>query len=164
MNERPTRVIEADLARPEHQAAIILMVDAYAGDPMGHGESLSRVARMNLIAELRQHPTLMVFLAYQETEPVGIAVCFREFSTFAAKPLLHIADYFVYSAYRGTGVGRLILETIEERARALGFYRLTLEVREDNERGKAISAAAGFSPKVQSSDGAAIQLLAKELS
>jgi GNAT superfamily N-acetyltransferase len=97
---------------------------------------------------LQQHPTTLVFLAYHGDEPVGLAICFRGFSTFAARPLVNISDYFVLPAHRGAGVGRELLAAIEARARALGCCKLTLEVQENNRRAQKLYAAAGFSQAV----------------
>jgi ribosomal protein S18 acetylase RimI-like enzyme len=137
-------VIEADLDAPQHQEAIIYLINAYARDPMGDGRDLPAAVRERMISGLRQHPTTLVFLAFDGQEPVGIAVCFRGFSTFAARPLLNIHDLAVIPAYRGRGVGRLLLERIEVKGRELACCKLTLEVREDNHRAQRLYRQFGF--------------------
>jgi GNAT superfamily N-acetyltransferase len=144
MNETQISVVEADLSRINHQDATLALLDAYASDPMGDGRPLSATARRDVIPGLRQHPTTLVFLAYRGAEPVGLAICFHGFSTFAARPLINISDYFVLPGHRGSGIGHLLLAAIEQRARDLGCCRLTLEVQENNHRAKAVYAAAGF--------------------
>lgn len=148
MNESRISVIEADLSRPDHQAATVHLLKAYAMDPMGDGKPLSETASRDVIPGLRQHPTTLVFLAYRDTEPVGLAICFRGFSTFAARPLVNISDYFVFPAHRGAGIGRLLLTAIEQHARDLGCCRITLEVQENNHHAKRVYAAAGFSQAI----------------
>lgn len=140
------RVLPADLADPAHQAAILEIVDMYACDPMGGGKPLPDSTRIGLIPGLRAHPTTLVFLAYAEERPVGVAVCFRGFSTFAAKPLLNIHDLAVYPEQRGRGVGRALLAAVESHARAIGCCKLTLEVLEDNPIARKAYHAAGFNP------------------
>jgi ribosomal protein S18 acetylase RimI-like enzyme len=137
-------VIEADLHDPQHQAAIVHLVDAYARDPMGNGEGLPAEVRARLIPGLQQHPTSLVFLAYDSGEPVGIAVCFAGFSTFAAQPLINIHDLAVIEESRGQGVGRMLLARVEAKGRELGCCKLTLEVREDNHRAQRLYAKVGF--------------------
>jgi ribosomal protein S18 acetylase RimI-like enzyme len=137
-------IVEADLERADHQDAVIELVDAYAADPMGNGRPLSAETRLELIAGLRQVPTAVIFLAYLEQRAVGIAVCFRGFSTFAARPLINIHDLAVLRAHRGLGVGRRLLEAVERRARDVGCCKLTLEVAENNDRARRIYRAAGF--------------------
>ena len=115
---------------------------------MGDGKPLSDTARRELIPGLQRHPTTMVFLAYDGGEPVGLAICFRGFSTFAARPLLNIHDFFVRPDKRGNGIGRKLLDELERQARAAGCCKLTLEVQENNHRARHIYAAAGFAQMV----------------
>lgn len=138
------RTVQADLERAEHQAAVLAMVDAYSRDPMGDGAPLSAESRARLIPGLRQHPTTFVFLAYDGEVPVGVAVCFLGFSTFAAKPLVNLHDVAVVPTHRGRGVGRSLLAAVEAKARELGCCKLTLEVLDQNARALRIYAAAGF--------------------
>jgi GNAT superfamily N-acetyltransferase len=146
-------IVEADLDRAEHQRAIVDLTNAYALDPMGEGEPLPDDVRRALIAGLRQHPTTVVLLAYDGDDAVGIATCFRGFSTFVARPLLNIHDLTVLPAYRGRGVGRLLLEAVEEKARALGCCKLTLEVTERNYPARRVYERAGFAPAVYGEGG-----------
>jgi hypothetical protein len=79
MTDESIIVVEADLARPEHGHATLRLLDAYAADPMGDGRPLSETARRDLIPGLRAHPTTLVFIAFRDEEPVGLAICFRGF-------------------------------------------------------------------------------------
>jgi GNAT superfamily N-acetyltransferase len=142
------RIIEADLQETDHQRWTVELMNAYAMDPMGDGKPLSDWVRENLIAGLREHPTTIVFLAIKDESPIGIAVCFRGFSTFAARPLINISDYFVMPEYRGQRIGQLLLEAIEAKALQIGCCKLTLEVQEYNQRARSVYAAAGFSQAV----------------
>ena len=138
-------VVEADLSRSEHQAATLELIDAYAQDPMGNGAPLPVDVKRRLIPALREHPTTIVFLAYCGGDAVGIAVCFRGFSTFAAKPLINIHDLIVATQHRGQGIGARLLEAVAQKARATGCCKLTLEVQENNHRARRLYEAAGFS-------------------
>ena len=155
-------VLEADLGDRRHQAAIEYLVDTYARDPMGAGESLPDEVRDRLIPGLRQHPTAMIFLAFDGAEPVGIAVCFVGFSTFAARSLINIHDLAVVPAYRGQGVGRLLLKRVEARGHELGCCKLTLEVRADNHRAQRLYTRGGFG-EVECTQGARTWFLQKPL-
>ncbi len=140
----PVEYIEADLSRPEDQRTVLQLVDAYSSDPMGDGRPLSAGARARLIPGLQQHPTTVIILAYRGGAAVGIAVCFRGFSTFAAQPLLNIHDLSVLPEHRGQGIGQGLIAAVEKKARQLGCCKLTLEVLEHNLPARRTYAAAGF--------------------
>jgi ribosomal protein S18 acetylase RimI-like enzyme len=137
-------VLEADLTDAQHQSAVLHLVNAYARDPMGEGQDLPATVRDRLISGLQQHPTSLVFLAFAGATAVGVAVCFVGFSTFAARPLINIHDLAVIPESRGQGIGRLLLERIEAKARDLGCCKLTLEVRDDNRRAQQLYQNFGF--------------------
>jgi len=140
----PIEVVEADLNKAEDQQAVVALVDAYAADPMGNGKPLPDEVRRNLIPGLRRHPTTLIFLAYQGENAVGIAVCFLGFSTFAARPLINVHDLAVLPAFRGKGVGRLLLDAVERRAKQIDCCKVTLEVLENNHRARQLYQTAGF--------------------
>jgi ribosomal protein S18 acetylase RimI-like enzyme len=138
------RIVEADLKLPEHREGVLAMVDAYSMDAMGSGKPLDRDVRRRLIPGLQRHPTTLIFLAFEGKQPVGVAVCFIGFSTFAAEPLVNIHDCLVLPAFRGKSVGRRLLEAVEGKARELGCCKLTLEVMDNNDRALRAYKGAGF--------------------
>jgi GNAT superfamily N-acetyltransferase len=72
-------------------------------------------------------------IAELEGEPVGFAVFFAGFSTFAARPHLHLEDLFVLPASRGAGVGKALLAELAHLALARGWSRVQWEVLDWNE-------------------------------
>ena len=156
-------IVEADLNRPDHQQAVLELTDAYAADAMGNGRPLSDEVRASLIPGLREQPTLVVFLAYDGDDPVGIATCFRGFSTFAARPLINIHDLAVLPSHRGRGIGRRLLETVEQQARSSGCCKVTLEVQEDNRRARRLYQAAGFAQTVYAEGAGGALFFSKRL-
>ena len=124
---------------------------------MGDGKPLDPDVRAQLIAGLRRHPTTLIFLAFDGDQPIGVAVCFIGFSTFAAKPLINIHDFVVLPTSRGKGIGRHLLEAIETKAKELGCCKLTLEVMDKNHQAVRLYQAAGFERyALQEEAGAAI--------
>ena len=146
------RIVQADLSVETHQDSVVAMLDAYSADPMGDGCPLSMEAKRNLIPGLRDHPTTLIFLALIDRKPCGIAICFRGFSTFAAKPLINISDFYVTPACRGRGVGRMLLNAVEQEARSSGCCKLTLEVQQNNTRARSIYGRFGFAQAVYAAD------------
>ncbi|QDU61457.1 putative acetyltransferase [Planctomycetes bacterium Pan216] len=134
----------ADLTKRADQQAVLSLLEGYARDPMGLNGRFPLPG--GVIEGLRNHPTTHVFVARERATPAGLAVCFLGFSTFAAKPLLNVHDFFVAPAARGKGVGAALLGHVEAAARAMGCCRLTLEVRADNHPAKRLYQRVGFDP------------------
>jgi ribosomal protein S18 acetylase RimI-like enzyme len=137
-------VVQANLDDPRQQRHVVQMVNAYARDPMGRGDDLPEAVLQELIPGLRRHPTSLIFLAYDGDRPVGVAVCFVGFSTFAARPLINIHDLSVIPGYRGRGIGRKLLEHVEAKGRALNCAKITLEVNAENRLAQKLYVAFGF--------------------
>lgn len=156
-------VLEANLNNPEHQQAILALLNAYASDPMGNGKPLADEVQQRLIPGLQAHPTTLVVLAFRGAEPVGMAICFRGFSTFAARPLLNIHDFVVLDQCRGQGIGRRVMDHVEAAARRLGCCKLTLEVQDDNHRARAVYTAFGFQQSVHVAEAGGALFLSKPL-
>ena len=85
-------------------------------------------------------PRAWALFAELDGKPVGFALWFYNFSTFAAKPGLYVEDVFVAPEHRGRGIGRMIFRHLARRALdegcacmqwwvlnwnapAIGFYR-----------------------------------------
>ena len=156
-------IVEADLDLEDHQRAVLDMVNAYAQDPIGAGQSLPPENLRRLIPGLREHPTTLIFLAYQDHQPIGIAVCFVGFSTFAAQPLINIHDLAVLPGHRGKGIGPRLLAEVERKARDMGCCKLTLEVQENNHRAREVYQATGFTQAVYEAGAGDALFLSKRL-
>jgi ribosomal protein S18 acetylase RimI-like enzyme len=137
-------IVTADLALEAHQRAAEDLLEAFSRDEMGNSRPMAPEVRARLIPGLRSHPTTLIFLAFLEGRPVGLAVCFHGFSTFAAKPLINIHDFVVLPETRGRGIGKRLLAAVAQTARDHGCCKVTLEVQENNHRARQIYAAAGF--------------------
>lgn len=160
---KSVEIIEADLGRRDHQQAVVDLIDAYAMDPMGNGGPLPGDVKNALIPGLKKQPTTLIFLAYLNDEAVGIAVCFVGFSTFAARPLINIHDLAVLPNHRGRGVGRLLLASVEGRAREMDCSKVTLEVLENNRRAMEVYHAAGFAQATYQDEAGGALFYAKHL-
>lgn len=154
-------VREADFDAERDAEGIIAVLDSYASASVGGGKPLAPDVRERLIPMLREHPTSLVLLAFVDDEPVGVAVCFFGLSSFRARPLLNIHDLAVLPQYHGRGVGRALLEAVEERARRKGCCKLTLEVLDDNTRARDLYRRFGFDDVVV--DESPTRFLAKPL-
>jgi hypothetical protein len=54
-------IVKADLKLPEHQEAVLAMVDAYSRDSMGDAKPLEPDVRKRLVPALQKQPTTLIF-------------------------------------------------------------------------------------------------------
>jgi ribosomal protein S18 acetylase RimI-like enzyme len=156
-------IVPADLARAEHQEAVVFLIDAYSRDPMGDEKPLPDDVKQKLIPGLREHPTTIIFLAYDADKPIGIAMCFKGFSTFYAKPLINIHDLSVLPAYRGKGIGRQLLEAVAAHGNKLGCCKLTLETQEHNYTAQKLYKSVGFARDVHTAEAGGAIFMTRKL-
>jgi GNAT superfamily N-acetyltransferase len=72
-------------------------------------------------------------LAERDGEAIGLALFFRNFSTWTGKTGLYLEDLFVVPAARGLGVGRALLVHLAAIAVARGYGRFEWSVLDWNE-------------------------------
>jgi ribosomal protein S18 acetylase RimI-like enzyme len=134
----------ADYGDPRDAADLVMLLDAYARDPMGGGAPLDPGTRAAVVPGLAATPGAFSLIARLDGEPAGLANCLTGFSTFAAQPLVNIHDMAVLPEHRGRGIGRALLRAVDEEARRRGACKITLEVLSGNEPAKALYLALGY--------------------
>jgi GNAT superfamily N-acetyltransferase len=99
-----------------------------------------RLSREVSATEDRLHETLFgarpaaeVILGEYRGKPVAFALFFQNYSTFLARPGLHLEDLFVLTEFRGRGFGRALLIHLAGIARDRGCGRLEWQVLDWNE-------------------------------
>lgn len=78
-------------------------------------------------------PTASVIFAFDGEKPVGFAVFYFTYSTFAGLPGLYLEDLFVKPEARGLGVGRQLLRYLARLAKEKGCWRIEWAVLHWNE-------------------------------
>jgi len=147
MSIQKLHVCRADYARPRHAQVLVELLDAYARDPMGGGESLSAFAKQSLVVCLAARPQAFSILAFadaDESQPMGLINCIEGFSTFACRPLVNVHDVVVLPAYRGMRVAERMFELVQAIALERGACKLTLEVLAGNNSANRLYARIGF--------------------
>ena len=127
-----------------HAAALTMLLNEYAQDPMGGGQPLDAATLKSLPEKLAQFPTAFSFIAYVEGKPAGLINCFFGFSTFAAQPLVNIHDVTVRPEFRGLGLSKKLSAAVEALAKEQGCCKLTLEVLSGNEIAMQAYKKGGF--------------------
>jgi GNAT superfamily N-acetyltransferase len=78
-------------------------------------------------------PFAEVVIAYYESEPVGFALFFHNFSTFVGRPGLYLEDLYVDERQRGKGFGKALLVHLAKLAVERNCGRLEWAVLDWNE-------------------------------
>lgn len=99
-----------------------------------------RLSHEVLATEERLHQTLFgdrpaaeVLLGEHQGRSVAFALFFQNYSTFLARPGIHLEDLFVLPESRGRGFGRSLLVHLAALARDRGCGRLEWQVLDWNE-------------------------------
>lgn len=137
-------VVKVDYQNPQQAKDLLFLLNDYAMDVMGGGESLSDYTKKHLIENLQKQSNAFTVIAYVDSKPAGIANCVVGFSTFNAKPLVNFHDVSVVKAFRRRGITKLLFSKVEQIATELGCCKLTLEVLEGNDVAKAAYKKEGF--------------------
>jgi GNAT superfamily N-acetyltransferase len=66
-------------------------------------------------------------------KPVGMAVCYYNFSTFVGRAGIYVEDIYVRPEFRGRGIGRAVFRHIAQRAVAEKCGRMEWSVLDWNE-------------------------------
>lgn len=140
----PVTVCRADYTNAAHSAALVMLLDAYARDPMGGGEGLNEFAKANLVPSLAARPQAFSVLAFSGDQPVGLVNCIEGFSTFACRPLVNVHDVAVLAEFRGHGIAEKMLALAEDISRKRGACKLTLEVLQGNAGAIRLYERVGF--------------------
>ena len=137
-------IFEANLDLTLHSQAVLDLINAYSADPMGDGTPLSPEIQKGIISGLSQHPSIIIFLAFKDLRAVGIVSCFKGFSTFQAKPQMHIDDFFLQPEFRGQNIAKQLLASVNKKARELKCCRITSTIAQNNTHAKGVYTSAGF--------------------
>jgi ribosomal protein S18 acetylase RimI-like enzyme len=136
---------QVDYNNEQQGKDLVMLLNAYALDPMGGGEALPINVQESLVETLAKRSDFFTVLCYVDDKPAGIINFIEGFSTFKCKPLMNIHDCGVLKQYRGLGISQKLFAEVEKISRARGCCKLTLEVLEGNTVAKNAYTKIGFS-------------------
>ncbi|MEU5912496.1 GNAT family N-acetyltransferase [Micromonospora sp. NPDC047527] len=111
-------------ARPEDVPAVVAMVHDLAEYERAPDQCHLTTEQLTS-ALFTTTPALFGHVAVDERdEPIGFALWFLNFSTWAGVHGIYLEDLYVRPAARGTGAGRLLLATLAEICVQRGYQRL----------------------------------------
>lgn len=79
------------------------------------------------------HPILEAILAELDQIPVGFAIFYPNYSTFAMRPGLYLEDIFVLPEYRSKGVGRSLFQYLAKLTVERNYRRFEWRVLDWND-------------------------------
>ena len=91
-------------------------------------------------------PAAEAFVGLLHGRPVGYALVFTTFSTFAGKRCMWLEDLFVEPAARGAGVGKALLVRLAQVSVERGYARLEWNVLDWNEPAIGFYKSLGAEP------------------
>lgn len=115
-----------------HAAALVMLSDAYAQDPMGGSHGLSDFAETNLLSPLAVRLQAYRVLNFLDDQPAELGSCIEGFLTFAGRPLVNVHDVAVLPGCRGRGVAEKVLALAQAVAEDRGACKLTLTLLSDS--------------------------------
>src|SRR5580704_7844754 len=112
------------------------------------------------------NPRLFCEIAEWQSEPVGFAVWFFNFSTFSGRSGIFLEDLFVRPSHRGKGIGKAMLVHLARECVANGWSRLQWAELDWNtpsiEFYKSLGAVLMDEWTICKLSGPALEVLAKE--
>ena len=129
MSDRTSLIIRR--ARPDEAALVLSLVRELAE----YEKLLHEVEATEAdIAEalFGGNPRLFCEIAEWQSEPVGFAVWFFNFSTFSGRSGIFLEDLFVRPSHRGKGIGKALLSHLAKECVANGWSRLQWAVLDWN--------------------------------
>lgn len=139
-------IIDCNFNDALHLEALVDLLNEYILDDIEGGKKIDGFNKLYLVDGLNNHPAKYIYFAEYNSELIGLAVCFEQFSTFTQKPIINIHDLIVKKEFRQKGVATMILKKIEEKATEIKCSKITLEVRYDNTPAQIVYIEQGFKP------------------
>lgn len=133
-----------NLTEPEGVERFMQLLDAYCHTPGGGGASLSDEVRNKLFNAMPQYGNMIAFLSRHHDKPTGVVLGFYNLFVFSAQPYANVQFIFVLPEFQRQGIAKKLMLAFEAKAHELGCCKVTLEVRESNERAKALYSVLGY--------------------
>ena len=108
---------------------LVILFEAYREF---YGQKADLPSSRKFLQERFENQENIVFIAYEEDEPMGFTQLYKTFSSVSLQPFYILNDLFVYPEFRKKGVGKALLEHAKYFCETQGFKGLVLETAVDN--------------------------------
>jgi len=89
-------------------------------------------------------PCFQALIAFRDSDAVGLALYFKEFSTWKGASGVYVQDLFVSADVRGMGLGSMLMTAVYEQAQNWGASYCKLTVHDGNDSALAFYKRLGF--------------------
>lgn len=137
------------MIRPATPADIPAILDlirelaVYEREPLSTVEATERSLHAALFAD---EPAVWAHVAELDGKVVGTAIWFLTFSTWTGRHGMHLEDFVVSEAARGTGLGVALFEELRRICAERGYRRLEWRVLDWNADAERFYRARGAAP------------------
>jgi GNAT superfamily N-acetyltransferase len=131
--------------RPEDVPAVVALVRELADYEKALHEALLTEEQLTG-ALFGDSPALFGHVAEADGQVVGMALWFRNFSTWRGTHGIYLEDLYVQPGYRGSGLGKELLRTLAAVCVERGYSRLEWSVLDWNTASIEFYEAAGAVP------------------
>ncbi len=131
--------------RPEDVPAVVALVRELADYEKALHEALLTEEQLTG-ALFGDSPALFGHVAEADGQVVGMALWFRNFSTWRGTHGIYLEDLYVQPGYRGSGLGKELLRTLAAVCVERGYSRLECSVLDWNTPSIEFYEAAGAVP------------------
>lgn len=152
----------ADLTNQNDKNDIIELIKGFNGESTSGGGLDSSVLN-ELIPNIIEFGNYLIYLAYVDGKAAGFSICFEGFSTFKAKKILNIHDFYISNEFQGNGYGYLLMKHIIDDAGNRGYCKITLEVYSTNPRAINLYRKCGFSGNIEEEEKQQVFFMANNL-
>jgi GNAT superfamily N-acetyltransferase len=108
------------------------------------GKASDLMACRGFLCERFDHGESVVFLAFLDEQPVGMAQLYPSYSSTALARVFILNDLFVSETGRRAGVATALLQAVEQYAWRLGACRVSLNVAQSNVPAQDLYHAIGW--------------------
>ena len=97
------------------------------------------------LKERLEHKDAIIFISEDQAKIIGYILAFtKTYSYRIPNPICEIENIFVEEAYRGQGVGQLLMDLVKKHAKLAGAKKLRLGMIAQNEKALHFYKANGF--------------------
>ena len=122
-------------------AAVYEMMSVFYASPAVLSNGSDEIFRADIENCVNDSPYLEGYIIENESEIQGYAMVAKSFSTEFGKPCFWIEDIYLKDAYRGKGLGKVLLDHITSKYKSCIFR---LEAEPENERAIRLYEKCGF--------------------